>query len=305
MPTQPRPVTALALLALLAGCGRDAPPSADQAPAEPAEPEAAAPAEPEAAEPEAAGPEAACDAGALVDAIVLLDPLVAGATTDVRFRWTDPQVPWDCCPDLPAVAVTVDGAAQVVEEAAGSDADGQWLDARVTVDAAAADSAIGLQLLAGCAQGEARRFTVQAPPTADARAALAACEAEDDFAFDRLDEADLRITGFELIGEVRPGATVTAEITMAEVAGVGHGAYPGVVLATDPPLEIPRGAGQMYATLACDPVLVRIPVTIPADHPLGASIEWTAMVGGPLCMDHADCEIHDTQRLHRRVLPAR
>lgn len=302
-------IPSLALIALLAtalaGCGRDAPSMAD--PIDPVDAPIAEAATP--SEPEGSAPDLRCGAQRdLQSRLEVLGTPAAGGRVDVRLRWTGAEVDWTCCPYQPMPAASLAGAGVIERQVASSDAAGSRLDLVVAIDPDAAGEALEVRLFAGCATAEAHRLVIAEDPTASRRAALDTCEAPEshiDFD-DQQARARLRITRFDLEGDFVPGATVIARVEMAEVAGVGHGGYPGVLLEADSDqLGIEAGLGQLYATFACDAVQFELPVTLPADLPVGEVIALSAAAGGPLCPMHAECTVHDRLSLTRRVLPPR
>lgn len=292
----------VATTAVLAGCGRDAPatveadPVVELSPAPPAE------------APDPDRPIDACGAPLPAVSVELLGAATAGNVVDVRLRWGAAPMNWNCCPYMPMPHARLDGPATIEREALSSDDDGPRLDVQIAIDPETAGQALTLDLFARCGWSAPHEIVITPSPTAAARARLDTCEApQSHIDHERQAElAELRITRFQIEGDLVPGETITAHISMAEVAGVGHGAYPGVYLETDTALiPLETGVGQLYATFGCQEMHFEWPIALPEDLPVGEAIGFEVMTGAPLCgAEHTDCVEHDRIRLTRRVLPA-
>lgn len=299
-------MTLLAAASMLSACGRDA---VNTTPDDVEAPPADAPIEPEAVlEPEAATesdppPFGACGTAPAAQ-FEVLDAPAADTHTDIRVRWpsTAPMPHWECCPYQHLPGPFVQGG-RLIEYQEGTDAEGRFVDLQIAVD-----DTPGAELTAGlsfCAAHVQETWTIAPSPFADTAAALLACEpVEDGVSFRDHEAADLRITQFNIDGKIEPGATIELQVGLTEVSGLGHGYYPGLIFAFDPPVvELNETVGLLYAIFACQEVPFTLPVTLPADLDPGTTLTITAQAGEPLCPE-GDCRIDDAMSVTRRVQTA-
>lgn len=287
-------LTLMAAMTTLSGCGRDAPQATpDRAPDVAPSPEA---------EPDFTLIDIdSCDLNPPAVEFAVLDAPAAGALVDVRMRWaSDALMPdWQCCPyqHLPDAAVRGGDVVSVYE---GEDDESRFLDVQVIVDdTPGAELAVGLSF---CTAHVSETWTIAPSPFAETDAAVAACEpVEDDVSFRDHRAAELRVSRFAIDGAIEPGATIELQVGLIEISGLGHGNYPGIMLAFDPPVvELNDTVGVLYAIFACEETPFTIPVTLPDDLAPGTMLTITAEAGEPLCPD-GDCGVDDAISLTRRV----
>jgi hypothetical protein len=277
-------------LTMLAGCIQDPAASADPLPFEPQRP-APPPGETEPTQrmdPGAIG----CGADLEVD-FEVLQPPVAGMPLDIRVTWDSAlDSIWDCCPYQPLPWIQVDGETLDVPYHAEA-----FVDASLP---AAPDGVMKIEARF-CETMYAAEWPVGPSPFEANRADLAACEVIDS-GWNGSPDADLRLTDMTIEGRVAPGERIIVRAEMAEVSGMGHGSYPGMVLSSDQLPEQP-GVGQFYAIFGCDVQRAEWVVDVPEDLVVGETLTLRMEAAEPLCR-RPECQpTHDHIEITRRILP--